>query len=232
MRIRCCDLETSGLGPGAKIIEIGAWDIVDANDAGAAEIESRGESLVNPGRSIDPEASAVHHLLAADVAKAEPFEAVWPRFRPDSDVVALAAHRADFEKSFLTPALTGDGVAWICTWRCALRLWPEAPNHQLQTLRYWLGLAVDPEIANQAHRAWPDAYVCAHLLRRMLDEASYATLVEWSSYPGLLPLCHIGKHKGKQWAEVPSDYLQWMVKQTDMAPDLVFTAKHHLNIRR
>lgn len=233
MRIRTIDLECTGLAPPDVVIEIGAWDILDADDAGAAQIESVGESFVNPGaRPIDPAASAVHHLTAADVKDAPPFAEVWPRFAPSRDVAAFAAHRCDYERQWLTQKLTGDGVAWICTWRCALRLWPEAPNHQLQTLRYFLALPVDPEIANQAHRAWPDAYVCAYLLRRMLDEAAYSTLVEWSSFPGLLPVCTISaKWKGKPWAVVETSFLQWMLKQTDMAPDLKFSATHELNRR-
>ncbi len=232
MRIRCVDVETTGTEAGDEIIEIGAWDIVDAADAGAAQIESVGEQFVKPRKAvIRPEARAVHHITDSLIETAEPFEAVWPRFAPDRSVAAFAAHKCEFERRWLTSAVTGDGIAWICTWRCALRLWPEAPNHHLQTLRYFLNLPVDPEIANQAHRAWPDAYTCAFLLRRMLDEAPYETLVAWSGFPGLLPLCTIGKFRGQPWPNVEIGFLQWMLRQPDMAPDLLFSAKHELNRR-
>ena len=101
--------------------------------------------------------------------------------------LALAAHRADFEQQFCTPALTR-GADWICTWKCALRLWPDCPSFSNQVLRYWRKPdGIEHERGLPAHRAFPDAYVTAFHLRDMLNEASVAQLIEWSNLPGLLP---------------------------------------------
>src|SRR3546814_6211677 len=84
--------------------------------------------LVNPGRPIPPITQAVHHILEEQVADAPWWHDIarqvldpWPRR------LALAAHRADFEQQFCTPPLT-HGADWICTWNCALRLWPDSPS--------------------------------------------------------------------------------------------------------
>src|SRR3546814_1378862 len=96
-----------------------------------------GAILVNPGRPIPPITQAVHHILEEQVADAPWWHDIarqvldpWPRR------LALAAHRADFEQQFCTPPLT-HGADWICTWKCALRLWPDSPSFSNQVLRYW-----------------------------------------------------------------------------------------------
>jgi hypothetical protein len=55
--------------------------------------------------------------------------------KPDGGVLALAAHRAAFEQRYCTPRFTG-GAPWICTWKCALRLWPRLSGFSNQMLRY------------------------------------------------------------------------------------------------
>lgn len=115
--------------------------------------------LVNPGRSIPSEASAVHHLVDVDVASAESFDAVWKNYVVEPPVY-YAAHSCDFERGFI---LTPSGAQWICLYKCVLRAWPDAPGHGNQILRYWIGLdsidGFDRKTAAQAHRAEADAYV-------------------------------------------------------------------------
>lgn len=57
------------------------------------------------------------------------------RLRPSCGVDALATHRAAFEQRYCTPNLSG-GARWICTWKCALRLWPHLPRFSNQMVRY------------------------------------------------------------------------------------------------
>jgi len=74
------------------------------------------------------------------------------------------------------------------------------------------------------HRAGPDAYVTAHLLKDMLLETTVEQLVAWTSEPKLLLKVPFGKHKGAQWADIPDDYLAWITRQADMDPDVVWNA--------
>jgi len=234
MRIRVCDLETTGTEPTDKVVEIGAVDLVTET----GEIMYVGEKFIDPGILIPPVLSAVHHIIDADVAGAPS----WPHGAHDilgnlhsgidaGAPDAYAAHNAQFERKWLTPELT-DGKPWICTLRGAYRVFPEAPGHKNQELRYWLNPPdLDREFARDVHRAAPDAYVIAFLLRALLERASFDDLVRWTDEPALLPRLTFGKHRGLPWDQVPPDYLSWLIRQQDMSEDVRFTAQHYLNRR-
>jgi exodeoxyribonuclease X len=218
--IRCIDFETTGIPtPEDKhaIVEIGWCDVADDFSVGNPH-----SVLCDPGRPIPHEAMAVHHITDADVSGAP----------GGLDVLGVptyfVAHNADYERQFFQP-----DVPLICTWKVALRLWPDASSHSLQFLRYHLGLPVQRELAAMPHRAGPDAYVCAHLMRRILMDArtSIDDMIRWSNGHALLPRCPMGKHRGKKWDEVPTDYLQWIIGAPDMDAGIKANAKHHLKAR-
>ena len=227
-RIRVIDLETTGSRPPAHAVcEIGWQDVVLSNTGRWTVGTDRGGRLVNPGRPIPAVTMAVHHIIDADVATAPPWRDVAPALlRPDGGVLALAAHRASFEKRFCTPELAG-GARWICTWKCALRLWPTSPGFSNQVLRYWrMPAGLDREIGLPVHRATPDAYVTAHHLRDMLNAASLQQLLAWSDEPGLLPRVPAGPERGRSWAELDTATLQRLAKDSD--EDVRFTATTEL----
>lgn len=131
---------------------------------------------------------------------------------------------------FVTVAQT-DPLPWICTYKVALRLWPDAPKHSNQVLRYWLGLDLDAVQAMPPHRAGPDAWVTAHLLLRMLEQATVTQMIGWTVEPKQLPVLPFGKHRGLKWADLPDDYLQWLVRQADMDPDVLWCARQETERR-
>ncbi|MDG2529344.1 DNA polymerase III subunit epsilon [Caulobacter endophyticus] len=228
-RIRVIDLETAGNGP-QDVCEIGWQDVVRGPDGLWRVDEDRGSLLVNPGRPISPETMAVHHILDEEVAGA-PFwkNAASPVLKPEGGVAALAAHRASFEQRYCTPALAG-GTAWICTWKCALRLWPQLTSFSNQMLRYQRrpeGLV--HALGLPAHRALPDAYVTAHHLRDMLSEASLEQLLAWSAEPGLLPRAPKGPERGKAWGLIGDEALRTLAQDRD--PDVRFSAETELRRR-
>ena len=62
------------------------------------------------------------------------------------------------------------------------------PGHGNQTLRYWLRpTGLNPVIAGTPHRALPDAYVTACLLREMLKPARMEELIAWTRGPTRCP---------------------------------------------
>jgi exodeoxyribonuclease X len=104
----------------------------------------------------------------------------------EADVDVFVAHKWAFETQWLGEHLQGRPA--ICTYQAALRLWPEAPGHSNQVLRYWLRPKdLNPVIASCAHRALPDAYVTAFLLRELLELATVEELIAWTCEPTLLP---------------------------------------------
>ena len=66
----------------------------------------------------------------------------------------------------------------------------------------------------------------------MLKVATVEQLISWTLEPKLLPKLPFGKHRGLPWAEVPIDYLQWMIGQRDMDPDAVWCARQEMERRR
>jgi exodeoxyribonuclease X len=227
--VRVVDLETTGSRPPAHgVVEIGWQDVAQAGDGAWHVGESRGARFVNPGRAIPAVTQAVHHIIDSDVADA-PF---WPEIAPSilrTEALALAAHRASFEERFCTPALSG-GARWICTWKCALRLWPGSPSFSNQVLRYWRNpVGLVRELGLPAHRAFPDAYVTAHHLRDMLAQASVAQLIAWSSLPGLLPRVPYGAERGREWRELDDATLARF--RGDRDEDVRYSAEHEAERR-
>lgn len=207
MLIRAIDLETTGTEPTDAVVEVGCIDLLA--EPLSINTASSYETLVNPERPIPPEASAVHHIVDEDVADAP----LWPPIRQTvmgAGPAVFAAHKADFEQQWLAAA-AGDRP-WICTYKCAHRLWPDAPRHSNQTLRYWLRPeGLDRQIASVAHRAFPDAYVTAFLLREMLKLVPIEQLLEWSREIAMPATVNFGQHRGALWANLPIDYLEWII---------------------
>ena len=230
-RIRVVDLETTGSRPPAHgVCEIGWQDVVLGGDGRWTVNDERGSILIDPGRPIPPVTMAVHHIIDADVAGAP----CWPDaapgvLRPPGGTIALAAHRASFEQRFCTPELT-QGAAWICTWKCALRLWPDSPGFSNQVLRYWrMPDGLDRDIGLPVHRAMPDAYITAYHLRDMLAEASPAQLIAWSAEPGLLPRITWGPDRGTAFVAMEDEVLHRYAGDRD--EDVRFSATTELERR-
>jgi exodeoxyribonuclease X len=228
-RVRVIDLETAG--PSTQdVCEIGWQDVTLGDDGRWIVNDERGAVFVDPGRPISAATMAVHHIIDADVAGADFWkDAAPPILKPADGVLALAAHRAAFEQRYCTPQLSG-GARWICTWKCALRLWPDLPSFSNQMLRYErMPEGLNREIGLPAHRAMPDAYVTAHHLRDMLNESSIEQLLTWSAEPGLLPRVPTGPDRGKPWARLGAEALVGFTKDRDA--DIRFSAETELRGR-
>jgi exodeoxyribonuclease X len=223
------DLETGGNGP-TDVCEVGWQDVAMGSDGTWQLTEERGARLVNPGRPMSPDTMSVHHILDDQVASA-PFwkEIASSVFRPAGRLDALAAHRAAFEKRYCTPRYTGE-TPWICTWKCAMRVWPHLPRFSNQMLRYQrMPEGLVHELGLPAHRAMPDAYVTAHHLRDLLNEASLEELLVWSSEPGLLPRVPAGPDRGKHWDRLSEEALLEFARDRDA--DIRFSAQVEMSRR-
>ena len=226
MTVRCIDIETTGTDSQKDaIVEIASVDLQSDEI-----IANRQSVLVAPGKPVPPVASAVHHLIDADLVGALPIEQVIEPFRGAD---AYIAHNCSFERSFLEPHF-GD-VIWVCTYKCALRLWPDLPSHGNQTLRYHLGL-INPFGIDRAtlapHRALADAIVTAAIFFEMTRHARWPDLVQWSYEPALLTYLRFGMHRGERFDAVPEDYLLWIWEGNhDLSEDVRFSARHWLGRR-
>ena len=229
--IHVIDVETTGLDPSVdRIVEIAAVTVALEPHPHVEALAL--DTLVNPGVPIGPVAQSIHHIGDEMVDGAPRYETLIPRLGELARSGPFAAHRAVFDRAF-----TGSRRPWICTFRLARHLWPEAPSHANQVLRYYLGLEIEERLAGEEgivpHRAAGDALVSAALLIRELEHAPDGSdLATWalelSARPALLPVANFGKHKGEHWADVPRDYIQYMAGQPLDDEDLAHTLRRAL----
>jgi len=202
------DLETTGVGPNARPVEV-AWIQVDHD---LNEI-ARAVSLINPGIPIEPGASAVNGITDDMVATSPTLEHFVRSIQGDpfaAGATLVIAHNAPFDYPHFIPfCATSDS---LCTLRLARHIFDDLGNHRLETLCTHLGVS-----GTQEHRAMADAEMCLALTRYMADHHA-------DGVDDLLALAHValsemnmpfGKHKNTPIADLPSDYVQWMRSEMD-----------------
>jgi exodeoxyribonuclease X len=227
-RLRVIDFETNGIVPPSEVIEVGICDLV-LGHAGWDVDEGAHGAYLHACEHLNPEVRAIHHITPAELEGTKPFlpEVLIESALADN-VSALVAHNWTFEAQWL-----GDigNLHALCTYKAALRVWPDAPSHSCGALRYWLEdqglISPEPELCQPAHRAGPDAYVTAHILKALLARTTGREMIAWTREPALLPRCPLGDWRGKPWSEVDAGFLRWMVNKP-VKPDLVWNAKREL----
>lgn len=230
-KVRICDVETSGLPEDENhaIVEIG-WVDLNLTDM---SIGNPVTFLVNPGHPIPPHIRAIHHISDKDVADAmRPDQALTQLMKGMGPDDVFSAHKTAFEREFIG----GGDRRWVCTLKAGYLAWPDFKSHSNQSLRYELGLDEEPDFPSEQamppHRALPDAWTTAFILRRLLKLRPLSRLVEIEQAFGFLPKMPIGKHFGMKFSEVPVSYLDWIVNKSSMDPkkdaDLIGTAKFWL----
>jgi exodeoxyribonuclease X len=228
--IRVYDFETTGMEPPtAEVCEVGWCDLI--NDGDEWRIRPGG-SLLCGVSAMPPEVRAIHHISLADCEGREVFspDRLWEQVAAEQ-IDVVAAHNLEFEAKFWGTAT----VPTLCTYKAALRAWPEAPSHSNGALRYWLEdqgiISPEHELTMPPHRAEPDAYVTAWLLSALLLTETANDMVRWTKEPRVLPTCPLGKFRGKKWSDVDHGFLQWMLSQPTMEDDLKWNARHELDRR-
>jgi exodeoxyribonuclease X len=250
------DCETTGIDPATDaVVEVAAVPVRRALEGSAVswELGPGASSLVAPGRRVPPAARAIHHLGDEELRVAPKLRLALGNVAeavglPGSAVEAVAAHNAVFDRGFIGSQVDSHCVrafsaapTWLCTWRLALHIWPEADSHSNQALRYGVrGVDVDfrawavrhhldDAAPLMPHRALYDAGVTACLLRRMLASHTLEQLLALQEQPVLQRTCRFGKHRGTPWKDVPKDYLKWLLRaDPPFDRDIIHTAQHHL----
>lgn len=213
MNFIAADVETSGFGPQAKIVEVALTEVNADLSIGASVA-----SLINPGIPIPPSASAVHHITDAMVAESpteEQFFAQFPGLASEPAVVI--AHNAAFDIQYLGKHFHPDSTT-LCTLRLARHLYPDLENHKLQTLRYTFNLD-----AGRAHSADGDTLVLVNLLKYIHEDTGLdlIQMYELAKSPVLVKNMPFGKHKGTALVDLPKDYVTWALKNmSNLEPDL------------
>lgn len=189
--------------------------------------------LVKPPIPIPPETSAIHHIIDEDVENMADWmhhgSLVHEVFRRNAISYAVA-HNVDMERKVLAPLALP--CIWICTYRASLRVWPDAPSHSNEGLRYWLKLGGGRKAYNKPHSADHDAKVTAQIFEKLLEAgASIDDMVQWTNEPAMLPRCPLGDWRGRPWNEVDEGFLHWILRKIFDREDVRFCAQRELDRR-
>lgn len=107
-----------------------------------------------------PENINVHGIHPEEVAHEPHFNDLWPVFRPHIENRIIVAHYAVFDTRVLrsllkTYNLDKPDVSYACTVEISRKVWPDLPNHKLNTVAESLGFSF------HHHQALDDARACA-----------------------------------------------------------------------
>lgn len=165
------DVETTGLSPTSdRIVELGAVLYADGQPT------ERFSSLINPGVSISPSASAVNHITNDMLRTAPTEDIVYPSFidflgNALHGEVVMCAHNASFDIGFLANALSRLGysgkIRYVDTLSLARKYIAGLDNYKQCTLEDYLSLE-NPA----SHRAISDAENCGHILVEIVNRAA------------------------------------------------------------
>lgn len=223
--IAVVDVETTGFPPDAAMVEIGRTNVRLFPEGWQVEGEPVSQ-FVKPGRPIPPAASAIHHIIDEDVVDGISAEEAIGFAMGGADF--LCAHNVEFDSQFVRQSK----LPWVCTLKGARHAWPDLESHANMAIRYARRLCLAREHRVGAHRAGADTLVTAHILVDLLNEIDIDKLVDISRKPSMLLRMPFGKHRGTRFSELPWDYLDWIVRKSDLNDDVKATARAELGRRR
>ncbi len=156
------DCETTGLGEGHSPVEIAGVLLRHG------EILDRFESLINPGRPISPESTAIHHISDDMVRYAPPLTVGVRRLvEMLQHADAVASHSIDFDRPMMKFA---DNHVWICSLTWSQHEWPNEKN-TLAAVSERIGLKVE----GRMHSAMTDTLAGSGVLTHLLKASPLAT---------------------------------------------------------
>lgn len=211
------DTETTGVAVSDRVVEV-AWCEIDDG----FNVLAQGSSLINPGIPIPAGASAVHGIRDRDVRDAPTMEQYFGdtlgnRFG-HGDIV-LIAHNAAFDARYLAPYFPED-FQRLCTLRLARKVYPDADNHKLATLKFYLDLCADE--TDRFHSADGDTDVLLALLGKLHEDTGMELdeLLHFCVQPIEVSKMPFGKHRNTPLKDLPRSYVSWLLGLPDLDSDL------------
>lgn len=173
-----------------------------------SKITERKEMLIKPEPFEFNDYNIKIHGITPDMVWDKPtFDMYWNTIKPYLQNKTVIAHNAMFDVGALCKTLDMYGIEYptfnyLCTVKLSQLAYPELTSHKLNNLCDALGIKFSH------HRAYDDAYACAAVLLRIMDDYSLLTLNDIDEcfeveigkvYPG----CHMSfkKHKKKPSAK-------------------------------
>lgn len=160
------DFETTGLSPhyGDRTIEVGAVLVTDNR------IVDRFQSLMNPRMRVSGFIEEYTGITNRMLATAPDIDCVMKKLKSFIGNHHLVAHNASFDSKFLDAEFGRINYRrineFVCSMLISRRVYPDAPNHKLETLVRYKSLKTD----GVHHRALADSEMTAHLWIRMIQD--------------------------------------------------------------
>lgn len=167
-------------------------------------------------------AMAVHHILESDIVDQPNFST----FTLPSETVYIIGHNVDYDiRAIQTCGVDTSHIKAICTLALARLVWPNAEAHNISALIYMISKGSEKarDMLKGAHRADADIILTANILMHIvhkLNIQSIEDLYEASEDARIPRVINFGKHRGTQIVDLPSDYVQWLLRQEDLDPYL------------
>ena len=216
MRAIIFDTETDGIAKDRMACDIGLIEI----DPVTLEEIGRAESLLNIGKPIPPEVTAIHGITD-EMLVGQPTIEEWVQSVLGGRIegeVALIGHRIDFDLPMFAPI--GD-AAWTVDTLLLTQLFLDVTtaNRKLDTLKEALALPG----GGQSHRAMADCMTCHQLLQylmpltgRTLEDIAKTEIFMLHEMPW-------GKHEGTPLMQVPRKYRQWLMELDNLDRHLKYS---------
>ena len=142
------------------------------------EIKERKEILIKPDPFGFNDYNIKIHGITPDMVINKPtFDEYWDEIKPYLDGKTVIAHNASFDVGVLCATLEHFGIPrpefdYLCTVKLSQKAYPELEKHRLNKLCDALGIKF------HHHQAYDDAYACARVMLRILEDYSLLSLAE------------------------------------------------------
>ena len=188
------------------------------------------DQLYQVGQPISYAAMAVHHILESDLVD----QPQYTEFQLPPSTVYIIGHNVDYDIAAIARCgVDTTQLKPICTVALARRVWENADAHNISALIYQIskGSAKAREMLKGAHRADADIILTANILMHIIHHLNIQSIEQLylASEEARIPKSiTFGKHKGTAIAELPKDYIQWLLRQDDLDTYLRKALEMHL----
>ncbi|WP_151707488.1 DUF3820 family protein [Acinetobacter sp. TUM15064] len=180
------------------------------------------DQLYTVDEPISFAAMAVHHILESDLV-GQPH---YTTFRLPDDTQYIIGHNIDYDiRAIEKCGVNVSNIKAICTLALARLVWPDAEAHNISALIYMISKGSEKarEMIKKAHRADMDIILTANILMHVVHHLKINSMEQLftASEDARIPrVINFGKHRGTAIAELPADYIQWLMRQDELDPYL------------
>ena len=180
------------------------------------------DQLYSVDEPISFAAMAVHHILESDLVDRPHYSS----FALPTDTHYIIGHNVDYDiRAIEKCGVDTSSIKAICTLALARHVWPDAEAHNISALIYMISKGSEKarEMIKKAHRADMDIILTANILMHIVHQLNINSIEELyaASEDARIPRSiNFGKHRGTNIADLPADYIQWLLRQDELDPYL------------